>query len=301
MPLHDEPDGIEQPRKSRSGPFIAAVGASLVVVLLVWGLVVFGDRLGAAFLGAYRGVQGWAVAMMAQATPEATATVPAQLALDSAQAAPEGAQENEASLPPVAGNNSLAPLTNTTGITAVNAVTTSAVILPTPTATIGQPPDPATNPPEAPVDAAVATPLPTETPTLTPVPTDTPAPLPTATSTETPTETPTTPAPVVVAPVCPDARSALSQPGEGQVISGDVAVIGRANHEIFQYYKLEFAPAGTENFVYFGGANNIVDGGQLGVFSSGAVPNGAYVIRLTVVDQTANYPPPCQVNVTVQN
>jgi cytoskeletal protein RodZ len=304
MPLHDEPDGIDEPREARLGPFLSSAGVVLVVVLLIWGVVAFGDRLGATFFGAVRGVQGWAVAMMIQPTPTTTATGPAQLALDSAapaDGAPEREDVSETPLPPSAENRSMAPLTNTTGLADTTAVTTGAVILPTPTPAVGQPQEPVANTPEPPVDAAAAAPLPTDTPTPTPTPTDTLVALPTDTPTEAPTETPTTPAPVVAAPVCPDARSVLSQPGEGQVIAGDVAVIGRANHEIFQYYKLEFAPAGTENFVYFGGANNIVDGGQLGIFSSGAVPNGPYAIRLTVVDQTGNFPPPCQVNVTVQN
>jgi hypothetical protein len=87
------------------------------------------------------------------------------------------------------------------------------------------------------------------------------------------------------------------------VVAGDVAVTGRATHEAFQYYKLEFAPGANaaEGFIYFAGANTAVDGGQLGTFSSGSVPNGSYTLRLTVVDLTGNFPPTCQVTILVQN
>jgi hypothetical protein len=108
---------------------------------------------------------------------------------------------------------------------------------------------------------------------------------------------------VVQAPVCPDSRAVLVSPGEGQVVSGLVDVTGTATHEAFQYYKLEYAPGANANggFVYFDGANNPVTGGRLGALNTPSLPNGAYTIRLSVVDQTGNFPPPCQVTVTIQN
>jgi hypothetical protein len=95
----------------------------------------------------------------------------------------------------------------------------------------------------------------------------------------------------------------LTTPGENQVISGVASVTGRASHEAFSYYKLEFAPgAGAgEGYVYFDGANSSVEGGVLGNFNSTSVGNGAYTLRLTVVDLTGNFPPPCQVTIFVQN
>lgn len=112
-----------------------------------------------------------------------------------------------------------------------------------------------------------------------------------------------TPEPVVQAPACPDGRSVISQPGVNQVVSGSVAIIGSATHEAFNFYKLEFAPGANagEGFVYFDGTSAQISGGVLGYFNSPGVPNGVYTIRLIVVDQTGNYPPPCSVTVTVQN
>ena len=87
------------------------------------------------------------------------------------------------------------------------------------------------------------------------------------------------------------------------MLSGQVAVTGRAFHESFQYYKLEYAPGANvgDGYTYFDGANSGVDGGTLGVLNTSSLPNGVYTLRLTVVDMTANYPPPCQVTITIQN
>ncbi len=41
--------------------------------------------------------------------------------------------------------------------------------------------------------------------------------------------------------------------------------------------------------------------GQLGAMDTAALPNGEYTLRLTVVDQTGNYLPPCDVSIIIQN
>ncbi len=154
----------------------------------------------------------------------------------------------------------------------------------------------------APVEGApVATP---EAPTPTPEPpTPTPEP-PTPTPEPLPTEAPTPePPPPVAAAACSDGRAVISGPGAGQVVSGIVGVSGTAQHESFQYYKLEYAPGAwaAGGYVYFDGSNSQVIGGLLGNLDTGVLPNGDYTIRLTVVDQTGNFPPPCDVAIVVQN
>jgi hypothetical protein len=157
------------------------------------------------------------------------------------------------------------------------------------------------------------TPLPaTETPTITPTRllTET-APTAATTLTETvpaglPTETPT-PAPPVVeappvaAPACADPRALITSPGNGQAVSGSLTIAGTASHDQFQYYKIEYAPAGTEGFNYLGGGNSPIANGALLTFDTGALGNGGWTLRLIVVDQTGNFPPPCQVTIQVQN
>ena len=145
------------------------------------------------------------------------------------------------------------------------------------------------------------------TPTLAP-PTPTPAPPTPVPPTPVPevlvpTDTPTPEAPVVVAPSCPDPRAVITNPGVDQVLSGVSGVSGTATHEAFQYYKLEYAPGANAagGYVYFDGGNVQISGGLLGNLNTASLANGAYTIRLTVVDQSGNFPEPCDVNVVIQN
>ncbi len=283
VPLMEESDGIEQRREIRWAPILAVIGMVLILLLVIWGVRTFGSQLSASVTDLAGRVQTRIAEGRAQATATATAT-----ALLVAQGGVQAENGNGGTSTPEASNGA----SNSPGIAsnAVPTATTNLVVLPTPTPTEPEP----VNTPEATV-------APTDTP---PPPTDTP--LPTDTPTETPAETPTeepTATLAVSPPFCEDPRSRLFSPGENQVVSGDVAVSGTATHESFQSYKLEFASGSgaSEGFTYFAGGTSAVEGGLLGTFSSAAVPNGAYTLQLTVVDQTGNYPPPCKVSIIVQN
>lgn len=304
VPLHEEEEGIEQRREVRLGPFLATAGVVLLLILVIWGVTAFGGRLLSGAGTLFAGAQEWAgnVLNPATATPTEPA-VPVAVAADNIptftptpDAGPqEGASNPEGNAPAAVGENAVVDLVPTPTPTSQREDGGAApAALPQQEAPVEQAPPP----------AEVASP-PTDTPTPEPpTPTDTLlAEPPTPTPTDTPEDTPTPEPPAVVAPACPDARSVISAPGVNAVVSGNVAVTGRAAHEIFEYYKLEYAPGANaaDGFFYFGGANSQVEGGQLGVFSSNAVANGVYTIRLTVVDNTGNFPPPCQVTVTVQN
>lgn len=158
--------------------------------------------------------------------------------------------------------------------------------------------------PTTPTRVLMATPTPTPRPTSTPTPTPAVSPTPRrprVRSTPRYLATPT-PEPSVKPPVCPDARAVIQSPGVGAVLSQPTQVIGTARHENFQYYKLEFGIGpNPEQWSYFDGHETPVEGGVLGVFNALAVPNGVYTLRVVVVDRTGNYPPPCQVVVTVQH
>lgn len=143
--------------------------------------------------------------------------------------------------------------------------------------------------------AATATPIPDETePEVEP----TEAPLPTATPTA-------TPEPVAAAPVCPDPRAVIVAPGVGQVLSGTVNILGTATHENFQYYKIEYAQGENVDpnatFSYLADARVQVTGSLLATFDSADFANGAYTLKLTVVDNSGNFPPPCTVSVVIAN
>jgi hypothetical protein len=159
------------------------------------------------------------------------------------------------------------------------------VILPTPTNT--------------PAETALAPPAPTQVSTVAAVTvTPTPTPQPTAAP---PTPTSPPPAPAVQSANCPNPRAIITSPGNNAVLRGLTAILGTASHEQFQYYKIEYATPGTEGWTYLGGGQNPVTDGGLLTFNSQSLPNGAWTLRLVVVDQTGNFPDPCLVTVQVQN
>lgn len=152
---------------------------------------------------------------------------------------------------------------------------------------------------------------PTNTPlpaTNTPPPTDVVPPTvePVEIATEPPVEVPPTaaPAPVVQAPSCPDERARITQPGNGQTVSGSFNIVGIAAHENFDYYKIEYAAgANVEGgYVFLYSATNQVTGGLLATVNAASFGSGAWTFRLVVVDKTGNFvDPPCRVTVNIQN
>lgn len=139
-------------------------------------------------------------------------------------------------------------------------------------------------------------PLPDITPTRTATtrPRPTPRPLPTA-------EPQITPTPAPQRPRCPDPRAVITAPGLNAQVSGMVPITGKAVHEAFSYYKLEFgAGVNPDVWSYFDGGEKPVENGVLGTLNAGALPPGVYSVRIVVVDVTGNFPPPCQTTVVVR-
>ena len=147
---------------------------------------------------------------------------------------------------------------------------------------------------------------PTATPTLpepdvTMTPTVTPkAARPTRRPTATPGAEQPTPGPTqpqVQRPRCPTGNAVISEPGVGQVFSGPVGIFGSATVDNFQFYKLEYG-AGENPAVwsYFGGGDSPVSNGRLGTLN--VLPPGTYSIRVVAVDQSGNFPAPCQTTIT---
>jgi hypothetical protein len=167
---------------------------------------------------------------------------------------------------------------------------------------------------EATVESTVAAPtaVPTPTPNAvepTPEPDESEAIEAEATAPPLPTATPESAdesaEPVVDAPLCPDPRAVIVAPGVGQVLAGDVNMLGSATHENFGYYKIEYALGANvdadDSFVYLADARTQVTGGVLASFDSTNFDNGEYTLKLTVVDASGNFPPPCTVSVVIAN
>lgn len=102
---------------------------------------------------------------------------------------------------------------------------------------------------------------------------------------------------------CSGGNAVIIAPQSGANVTGIVQIEGTASlGGDFQYYKLEVAPVGTEawgNLV--GEAREQVVNGQLGVWDSASAADGAYTIRLRVVDPTGNYCEATVTNINVQN
>lgn len=143
--------------------------------------------------------------------------------------------------------------------------------------------------------AAAARPLPTNTVSAMQISIATATPAP-------PTASAETSAPIM-RPICTDPRANITSPAPGIVVSGRISVTGTALHEVFDYYKLEYMPgidpAGSFIFMFRGNAP--VVNGTLAEFNTAALPNGVYTLRLTVVDASGNYPPPCTVTIRISN
>lgn len=146
---------------------------------------------------------------------------------------------------------------------------------------------------------AIPTATSTMTPTVVPV-TPTPRPKPTSPPVVTviiPTNTPAPPHP------CGDPNTMIQAPLMGARVSGTVTIRGTANHGQFQFYKIELGPG--EEPAGWHVVNDIhrapVIDGVLETLDTAALPNGTYWLKLTVVDRTGNFPPPCHIRVAVQN
>jgi hypothetical protein len=138
---------------------------------------------------------------------------------------------------------------------------------------------------------------PTETPTITP--TVTRRPRPTPQETPEPTDTPT---PEVVMANCPNPGVRITSPGVNATLKGNVEIWGSASIESFGYYKFEFQSLSvTDEWHHVYTYEQPVPEGVLGYWNVDPLPAGEYLFQLVVVDSSGNYPPPCQVRVTVEH
>ena len=94
-------------------------------------------------------------------------------------------------------------------------------------------------------------------------------------------------------PLAVDCRnSAITFPSAGTTLAGAVEIRGRANVPDFRFYKIEFAPAGTDNWSLIGPdviRAPILQESRLVVWQTTIVSDGAYRLRMHVVDPSGNY------------
>lgn len=123
-----------------------------------------------------------------------------------------------------------------------------------------------------------------------------PKPVPTYMPKVTPTPTP------YIAVCCPEL--CITHPYVNSKLDwwGTTFVKGTAAIDNFWYYKLEFGVG--ERPCDWSLINDLhyepVVNGILGSWNTGALPEGVYTLRLVAVDNTGNYPEPCEVRVIIE-
>ena len=95
----------------------------------------------------------------------------------------------------------------------------------------------------------------------------------------------------------------IVQPLEGQHLTGVVQIVGSAKIADFQFYKLEYASGHTPLDTAFHSINDVYRTPAwdtvLGTWYVDNMPNGAYTLRLTAVDNRGQFPAPCNVHVYI--
>lgn len=100
-------------------------------------------------------------------------------------------------------------------------------------------------------------------------------------------------------------RTKITSPLNGQTLDGlgTYFITGTASIADFQFYKLEygFGDAPIDFFSIDDVHTKSIVNGILGSWNTGALPEGTYTLRLTVVDNHGQFPPPCDVLIHVDH
>jgi LysM repeat protein len=96
---------------------------------------------------------------------------------------------------------------------------------------------------------------------------------------------------------CDDPLRRMVNIAPDSTLRGTFAIIGTAQHDNFQFYKIEIRADGSDLWQNIVTRSTPVEGGVLATFNTALLPSGLYWLRLTVVDKTGNFPPPCEVRV----
>jgi LysM repeat protein len=107
-------------------------------------------------------------------------------------------------------------------------------------------------------------------------------------------------------PALCNAATRITFPRKGETLNspGTHSILGTASIDNFQFYKLELgvglAPIEFNSVVPVQNMP-VVNGILYRDWNTGALPEGTYILRLTVVDETGNFPPPCDVVVHIDH
>jgi hypothetical protein len=100
---------------------------------------------------------------------------------------------------------------------------------------------------------------------------------------------------------CQNTEATITSPVSGEVVRGEVEILGTANITGFAFYKLEYhdLKAGS-NWLAISASNepvceNCEEEQFLGVWDTSLVTPGQYAMQLVVTDTLGNAPLPCQI------
>ncbi len=112
-----------------------------------------------------------------------------------------------------------------------------------------------------------------------------------------PTSMPTQPSP------CTNPNTAITSPGMNAIVSGLIEIRGTATKPDMQYWKLEYRSDIGVDYVMLNRSEQAVTDAVLARLSTKtlATGNGAYLLRLTIVQKDGNFGTPCEIRINVQN
>jgi len=94
----------------------------------------------------------------------------------------------------------------------------------------------------------------------------------------------------------------ITSPRDNAMVAGAVAMQGTATHPDFWKYELYYSQMATEEWVFIGQVHETpVINGQLEIWYTTTVPDGAYKLRLRVVRRDGNYDEYFVRNISVSN
>jgi hypothetical protein len=124
--------------------------------------------------------------------------------------------------------------------------------------------------------------------------------LPSPTNTITPTATATlTPTVSIVITEEPDCESPGVQIAGWIVQERTIEFTGTASIGNFSYYKFEYKGTEEEGWHFIGRSETAVQDDTLYVWDTSPLATGMYQVHLMTVDDTGNYPPPCEIEVEI--
>jgi len=98
---------------------------------------------------------------------------------------------------------------------------------------------------------------------------------------------------------CTNPNLCVILPAPASKIKGNVHIVGSANAENFQRYKIEWQGQGGSGWAFLLERTTPVVNGELLMLNTSTVPTGKYGLRLTVIDPSGNYGEPFEIWWTV--